>query len=653
MNSVSVQEVQKPEAIVIRTYHMGVKFHGSKEDKRIQEIEANQRIKGLQVQQEDIAFNRLAKKTAMDLARKYPRAEAKRVPSEISKTTKNSRNITKSAYYWLFVAAKGAYDREKKVADFFNYLLQNHDQALEWAIFGRSPRAELYFTKKWKASRLYVINLINRTRRQIDKFCPPQLKFNTKLPLLTQKEIEGAIQKCNKYMSMQLTTPDMTNQAQTFVNTLRLLAINTSIVAPHLTAWNNLEHTSRWRSIRLLNKTIAEAIGKPHRVLFSALRTIIVFALFPDIGKTAIKLIKSTRPEEVVNPPFHKKKKGRIPIILLMKDRLVVMRPGNSEHMTFLAKANGEFDIGFLLKDHPRITATLVISKKVLRYLANGARIRVLYIRSSPAPSYKVRVAVVLEGPVEVFLSTKLTKQFAKRMRPPKEDEIGLDVNRIGKHMLALSNGVKLAKEFDLLIEKYQELTKKTIPEMHHNLTMKGQKKKSNAYIKAKGELARIYQRKFRIKKEIFNMIPHFLASVMIKSKCKTFFVEDLEIDQRGRKGALAIAISSMPKNMQMIEKAVQLASNVLGYEVKLVKVDARGTSRKHNICGGTIERTLKRYDRAKCRKCGKTIDTHINSAKNVRDKGVELLRLKTHPSTHTRGMGSNQASESEQSAEV
>ena len=67
-----------------------------------------------------------------------------------------------------------------------------------------------------------------------------------------------------------------------------------------------------------LRNEIAEALGSKNRSLFSALRTIIVFALFPDIGKTVHDLIIKAQPEKLISPPFSRRKKGRIPILLMI-----------------------------------------------------------------------------------------------------------------------------------------------------------------------------------------------------------------------------------------------------------------------------------------------------------------------------------------------
>ncbi|MHA1202996.1 MAG: zinc ribbon domain-containing protein [Candidatus Heimdallarchaeaceae archaeon] len=640
MSSVSTQ-VLKQQNLVVRTYQMGVKFPGTREERRALEREANQRIKGLQVQHDDIIRDKVAVQAALDLARVDYRKNPKFATTEISKVTKNSRNITKSAYCLLFGAAKITVDQERKAADFFNILLNMPDRAIEWFVYGRSPILENYIVRKWEVSRIYVINFIHGLRRQFDKICPPDLKFNTSLPLISQKEVEKSIGICFKKKCRDLTTPELLKKTENFVEILRLIQINTSTVAPFLTSWINTTHPSRWKSMEKLRNEIAEALGNKNRSLFSALRTIIVFALFPDIGKTVHDLIKKTQPEKLIIPPFSRRKKGRIPILLMMNERLVVIRPGNFDYMTFLAKADGEFDLGFPLKNHPRITGKLVFPEKVREYLLKGARINVLSIKSGPAPGYKIRVYAHLEGPEEVFLNDKLVKEFLKVIKTSKSDFIGLDVNRIGEHMLALSNEVRLPKNFKILFDRYRKIHLKKIPELNFSLTCKAKQRKTVSYVKSKGEVGRMYRRKRNIVTEIRNLIPHFLAAVMVKSKCKIFFMEELENDSKGKRGALAKAIKSMPKNRYLYDKAVMLASNILGYQIQLITVNQRGTSRYHNLCGGTIIRDLeKNYDKAPCKKCGKKINTHTNAAKNIVEKGLKKLESENHSSPHTRSMG-------------
>ena len=172
-------------------------------------------------------------------------------------------------------------------------------------------------------------------------------------------------------------------------------------------------------------------------------------------------------------------------------------------------------------------------------------------------------------------------------------------------------------------------------------MTNKGKQKDSYNYIKAKGELRRVHQKRINILREIRKIIPHYLAAVIVKGNCKLFCVEDLEKNTRGKKGALAKAIFSMPYRENLFEKTVQIASHILGYEVKLIVVDPRNSSKYHYNCGGLIQRDWKNYDYAECKKCGKRVNTHYNAAKNIAKKGEQQYKAKKPPLDAAEGMGS------------
>jgi len=95
---------------------MGIRFEGTKEKKRTQEKEANLRVKGLQIQQDDIYHDESAITTALNIARTQPKQQSKFAVKAIQKAKQNYSNIADSAYYWLYLASKGTVDREKKVA---------------------------------------------------------------------------------------------------------------------------------------------------------------------------------------------------------------------------------------------------------------------------------------------------------------------------------------------------------------------------------------------------------------------------------------------------------------------------------------------------------------------------------------------------------
>ncbi len=637
MSSVSKVSILGLSSKVLRTYTLGVKFEGDKRTKRTKEIEANKRVKGLQVRQEDMIYNTKTINTALNIARELPDKDSKFAPAVIQEHTKNYANIGNSAYYQLFIAAKGTIDREKKVSDIFQLLLKWKSQALEWIIFGRSPRVENILTFQWKIKRIYIINLLTSSRRQIDNFVPQEIHFNKSLPNLTEREIKSAFSKFYQKKCKELSLKKMTSKEKSFLEKLKLFDNNLDFISSNLHEWNNMEHKSRWQSLKKLSRGIAKTFGNESRRLFSPLRSIILFALSSKLEETVSKIIKNSDPKKCVSPPFKTKKKGRLPIILLMKKDYVIVRPGNAKQMTELVQRDGSFELGFPLKGYSRINGNLVFPRKVKEYIRNGAKIKLLKIQHGKAPSYKICVSVVLEGSNSMFISHKLTKKLLKPIRTNSSSVLGLDINRLSDYILAFSNQIRIPKEIKILIRKYNHLNSRIIPQLSYALKNKGRDKNSHDYCKLKGELDRVYSKRKKILSEIKNLLPHLIAAVLIKSGSCYLCIENLDFDPRGKKGALGKAFYSMPDEIDIFEKAILIATKISGRIIRLIKVPPQGTSTYHFQCRGILDRTNHYYDKALCKKCGDYVDTHHNAARNIKDKGEQLLQSLNRPSSHAR----------------
>jgi len=641
MNSVLVKDLEE-EKEVQKTYSLVLRFQNLAQRK-----EANHRVSDLEDKQSLLLYDTSTQKIARDLARENPNVS---FPiSKIQKSSRSSSNISFSAYNWLFAASKVSVDKEKKVADLFQFLLQNPQQAIEWVILGRSPYTEISLSKKWRVDYVYVINLLTSTRRKTNtywkknftmSFKEKQLEFNSKLPKTTQFEVEQAIQDCYEVKVEEYAKLKKTTEKQyTFLDKLALVVKHKYVIAPYVTSWINLSQKARWKSLKQLSKQLAETIGQINEKLHSTIRLIVVFALFSKLWGTVSKLIDSTNPEEVVSSPFERKK-ANLPIKMLMKHEYDIIRPGNSQKMTQLAKEQGCFELGFPCKGKKRITGNLLFTEKIIEYLKNGASVRILQIKSGKAPNYKPKISVVLHGTPSMFVSTKLAQKYANSMNLTAANILGLDVNRVGKHMLSFSNEVPLDSRLRSLSNHYLSLTRKEIPRLSNSLKTKGKQKDSYGYIKTKGELNRIYNKRTNIIKEIKRIIPHYIAGVIIKSKCKFFCIEEFRKNPRGKRGALAKAIYNMPYEDNIFEKAVQIATHILSYKVKLVYVSARNTSKYHYSCRGVIQRDLKNYDYALCKKCGERVNTHINAAKNIAKKGETIIKQIKLPLDAAKGTG-------------
>ncbi len=607
-----------------------------------QREEINQRIRHLEERQDELLSPQLVKQ-AVDLYRET--LEDRFFTRQLGKRVGRNPNIAESAFHWLHIAVKGKVNKELKVQGLFNFMLKNPQQLVEWMIFGRSPYTEISLHKYWRLKRRYIINLLTSTRLQADSYWRKKekrnyslqfLKFNALLPSCTQLDIVQAIDDALFYYNHEFSLlPQLKKNQKAFLEKLKLLKKEQNTVVPFLTSWINSSQISRWKSLRTLAEQLALVIGKPSRKLFSAVRLIVVFTLFDNYIQSVPQLIKVLPLEKVVPLPFKRKKKGRLPIKLLMKKDYVIARQGNAQELTKQIKHQGWTELGFPKKGKKRLTAKVYFPPKVLEYIKNGACIRVFQVSSGKAPSFKPRVDVVLEGSHDCFHSSVLLQRYLSNIPGKKAAIIGVDINRLGPYMVRFNVPIPLPQELLSLAEQYKLLSEKVLLELNRGLVRKRKEYDSQGCCKLKGELNRVYTRRSRILREITRLLPHFLAAVLVKKNCKIFKIEDLTADPTGKKGALAKAIYTMPDSTFIYKKAVWLASLELGYDVQLEAVPAIFTSLIHYGCGGVITRQTSQYDIAPCKKCGQKINTHDNATQNIASRSGTTFPHDTFPSLH------------------
>ncbi len=643
----STQAASKPQTstptsskTVMRCYQVVVKCadHSQRE-------EINQRIRALEEQQYKLLTPQIVKK-AGELYRTNPKEGF--FTRQLCKEVGRSPNIAESSFHWLYIAVKGKIDKEQKVQGLLNFLLKKPQQLLEWLIFGRSPYTERSLENFWRLKRRYIINLLTSTRLQADahwrrkhrtNYFADFLQFNALLPTCTQPEVLQAIDDALFYYNYEFSLlPYLTKNQKAFLAKLKLLKKEQTTVVPFLTSWINSSHNSRWKSLKTLSEQLAKQIGKSSRKLFSAVRLIVVFTLFDHFMQSVPQLLKGLPIANIVPLPFKRKKKGRLPIKLLMKKNYVITRQGNAKELTEQIKKQGCTELGFPKQGKKRLSAIIHFPQKVVDYLHNGANIKIFQVSSGHAPSFKPRVDVVLQGAHDCFHSSTLLHHYLPQIPGKKTSVLGVDINRLGQYMVAFNTSISLSQDLLKLADQYTLLSDKVLPELTKGLLRKRKKYDSHGCCKLKGELNRVYTRRHRILRELTRLLPHFLAAVMVKKKCKVLKIEHLTVDPTGTKGALAKAIYTMPDSLLIYKKAVWLASLELGYDVQLEAVLPYHTSTLHYGCGGVLTRQSGQYDVAPCKKCGWRVDTHANAAKNIASLTGTLLPYDSFPSTHVRG---------------
>ncbi|MCG3260772.1 MAG: hypothetical protein H7644_13550, partial [Candidatus Heimdallarchaeota archaeon] len=509
----------------------------------------------------------------------------------------------------------------------------------------RSPYIERSLENFWRLKRRYIINLLTSARSQTDSYWRKKhttlyssdfLQLNALLPPSTQREVLQALDDALFYYTHEFSLlPQLTKNQQEFLKKLKLLKKEQATVVPFLTSWINSPQDSRWKSLKTLAEQLAAIIGKPSRKLFSAVRQIIVFTLFDYYMQSVPQLVKVLPIANIVPPPFKRKKKGRLPIKLLMKKNYVITRQGNAQELTEQIQKHGWTELGFPSKGIQKLTAQVHFPPKVVEYLNNGASIKVFQVSSGQAPRFKPRVDVVLEGAHACFHSSALLHRYLGNISGRKMSILGVDINRLGQYMVAFNTSVALPPDLLELAAHYEHLSTKVLDELNRGFLRKRKEYDSRGSCKLKGELNRVYARRHRILREITRLLPHFLAAVMVKKKCQVLKIERLTADPTGTKGALARAIYTMPDSLFIYKKAVWLASLELGYDVQIETVIPYHTSTIHHKCGGSLVRHKGQYDVAPCKKCGQQVNTHNNAAKNIASLQGTRLPHDSFPSSH------------------
>jgi len=542
---------------VMRSYQVVLKC-----DSQEQREEINQRIRTHEERQHHLLTQDVVK-TAVDLYRANP--NERYFVRQVGKAVGMNPNIAESAYHWLQIAVKGKIDKEQKVKNLLNFYRNNPQQLVEWMTFGRSPYTESCMGKRWKWQRRPTINLLTSSRHQLDSYSRKKkrdylfvnnLVFNGALPTSTQQDV---VQGLDDALDYQINTfaqlPSLTDNQKAFLNQLKLLKNEQQTIVPFVTSWINSYQKSRWKSLKKLAKELAEILGKPTRKLFSAVRQVVVFTLFDHVMQSVPQLLQGLHIANLVPLPFKRKNKGRLPIKTMMKKEYVITREGNAKELTRLVKKHGITTLGFPQMGKKKLNAQVLFPPKVLEYIDNGAEIKVLQVSSGGAPSFKLRVDVVLEGSHDCFHSSKLLRSYLPQVPGGRKKVLGLDINRLGEYMVVFNTPVPVPEDLLKLAERYQKLSKKVIDELNIGFLNKRKAYDVRGSCKLKGELNRVYKRRSRLLREITRRLPHFLAAVMVKKQCQTLKIEELVADPSGTKGALAKAIYTMPTTFTFTRK--------------------------------------------------------------------------------------------------
>ena len=375
------------------------------------------------------------------------------------------------------------------------------------------------------------------------------------------------------------------------------------------------------------------------------IRGILVHALLPHFEEgTAVKKLIDQGiicPEHLVIKPFREEKNTNrklIPLCLLMGSKYVVGRPGSSTVMTELANKQGSFTISIWPPRQRKnaLTASIRFSKKLQQYLTNGAVLKLLILRSSDNPSSKLLVDLVFAGQCWMFLSTSFLKNTPLQSNSSftANSALGIDVNRIGPYVLAFSENISLSTELLTIMTRYLRLEGVLGKLQRCQTRWEGffHKKPSrflqNRLDKYSSELSFIHARRKRLLREIHRYCSRLVALAAFHTDVSLLVIEDLHLSARGTRGSLAKAILSMPDEPDLFTRALLLVKLYTGKSIPLCSVSPAYTSSGPHVgCPssphGRLSRSGSSYDFVRCSACDLLVNTHLNAACLIRDRGL------------------------------
>ena len=260
---------------------------------------------------------------------------------------------------------------------------------------------------------------------------------------------------------------------------------------------------------------------------------------------------------------------------------------------------------------YPQDNGSFMIERKNKKHMLRVSRIGNMQIELHREIEGKIKTLTIKRKAGEHYAIFTTIREIEL---PKVEDTnpVGIDMGL--DSFIALSDGTKVEKpKFEKKAEKHIARWQKIVAKRH-----KGSKRRE----KAKQQL----QKKWEYIANQSIDFAHKLSDKLVNSGFTSFAVEDLHIQNMVKNHNLAQSIynASWNKFMQMLSYKAESAG------MKVIKVDARNTSKECSNCGNIQEMPLS--ERAYiCNRCGLQIDRDINASINILHRATTLGQRESH----------------------
>jgi hypothetical protein len=233
----------------------------------------------------------------------------------------------------------------------------------------------------------------------------------------------------------------------------------------------------------------------------------------------------------------------------------------------------------------------MVPSTKILECIANGARVHNFIIKPPEGPSQKITVNITLSASdsTPFIHASKFIKKWDTQFKDfknhldeiEKSDTLGTDLNKLGKHIVALSTPkqqldlTQRLQYWENVFQRLEKMRKYHLPNIMKNIA-ELEKKNNNLQPDEIKRLGRLKAQEFLYFRRRKNLLRHFKREAMMvilyvtsRLKIKKLGLDGIKnITTKGKTSRLAIAINTLPQSEDLINQFLKWANYLkdLGY---------------------------------------------------------------------------------------
>jgi len=135
-------------------------------------------------------------------------------------------------------------------------------------------------------------------------------------------------------------------------------------------------------------------------------------------------------------------------------------------------------------------------------------------------------------------------------------------------------------------------------------------------------ELRLLHRRRKHLKQEAEMLIAQEVYAQIKYHTPQIVAYENLRgMSPRGKRGKLAKIVNYMYKRSDALATRITEWYSIQTHRPLLIPVNPRNTSKIHFKCGGVIQRTIHKWDRAPCHRCGQMVNTQLNAPLRIAAK--------------------------------